>query len=337
MDSDILGTFRWEVSVGGYRIIRAGELPRLVQGLGMILNRTDRWPNPDTPVVTAIDPLAPIQTYSPFARDHSALFREFARRPLGSSDILRLANRYGLLRRLGGSGIGEGDQLLGPAAVAKAFESLPPEEQAQVKLETEAGLKQIKALRLPPHLCFDFEPVRDWTELADALARVLESGGSEPLGILDFLPKRAGDVVNRNLAREEVGHRLFWLNNRVVEGPVPRSLAGAIWLQVAFSFSRQAEYRTCANESCRRPFEVAAGLLTGKRANAIFCSQACKSQDYRRRRAQARELARKGILPGEIAKSVVRNFKKSPNAASATALVKSWTRDTGARRKKGGS
>lgn len=71
----------------------------------------------------------------------------------------------------------------------------------------------------------------------------------------------------------------MWMEDETVRvGPSPVSLVGALWLQAGFSLARNAEFRTCI---CGKPFEVATGGATGKRSDAQFCSDACKSRNFR--------------------------------------------------------
>lgn len=334
MSADVLTTFRWEVSEGGYRIVEAGNLPDWAKTLAPLLMRIGKWPdNPSTQVVVSADPTSPVRSYQPFSPEHSALYKRVERvPPEGTAEVLALANQYGMLRGLKTRSIGEGDDLLVEATLREVLHSAPPSERAKAR----AALDEHKG-RLSTSWYWQFEPLSDWFRLRDSLQAVLRTIPSRKLDIRDFRVGGAGYLINERLAQEDVRHRLYWHEGRLREGPVPSHLAGAIWLQLAFGLTRHAEYRTCANDGCRRPFEVAAGLTTGKRANAKFCSQACKSQDYRKRRAMAKELARQGVAPSKIAKVVVRNFRKSGDSNSPAALVRSWIGKTEGRPRKGGA
>jgi RNA polymerase-binding transcription factor DksA len=89
----------------------------------------------------------------------------------------------------------------------------------------------------------------------------------------------------------------------------PRSLLGAMWLQAAQS-ATEVTFRQCA--SCGKPIAIA--RTTGARADAKFCSDACKSRSYRTRQAQAIKLAERGWTPGRIAKEL----------HTTTATVRGW-------------
>ena len=257
-----------------------------------------KWPNPNQYLVAPLDPAAPVRSYCPFTPEHSALFREFAQSPLSPSDALALANRYGLLHRLSNSPLGEGDGLLAEANIREAYAGLSPDQQAPIK----AAYDSFEWGKNWPNLQVDFEPLENWRDLITSLRPVVKLTAVRSIEIRDFRLGGVGARINKHLAAEAVGHRLFWHHGRLVEGPVPLHLAGAIWLQVAFSVVRHVEYRTCANAACRRPFEVAAGLTTGKRANATFCSDRCKSQDYRDRKALAKTLKAQGVPLRSIAR-----------------------------------
>ena len=338
MDADILQTFRWEVSEARYQIVRAIDLPDSVKALSFILMKAGRWPNPNQWLVAPVDPSAPVRTYCPFSREHSAMFREFAACPDTSAGILELANRYGLLHRVSASSlaVGDGVQLLNEADLKDAFEGLSADQQAPIKDQYEALFdRRGRLLKQPSRTGIDFEPADNWVDLVGSLRKVLGDITDKPLEIRDFRHGGPGDLINLRLEDESVGHRLFWHQDHLVEGPVPLNLAGAIWLQVAFSVVRRAEYRICANEGCRRPFEVAAGLTTGKRANATFCSDRCKSQEYRDRKTLAKTLKAQGVPLRSIARQVIRT-KYRRDAPSPTTQVKAWLQKSEPRSKKGG-
>lgn len=65
---------------------------------------------------------------------------------------------------------------------------------------------------------------------------------------------------------------------------MPNSLIGALWLQLAQSIDGHKHFRQC--ENCRSWFELAPDKA---RADKEYCSQACRSRAYRRRRRNASE------------------------------------------------
>lgn len=119
--------------------------------------------------------------------------------------------------------------------------------------------------------------------------------------------KRAGDGENWMLLRRvnmalHLGVRSHVVPADTDEGfelrITPISLIGAMWLQAAHALSRPKEFRRCP--VCGNLIEVARN--TGARKDATFCSDPCKSKDYRDRRAAARKLAARSVPAAQIAK-----------------------------------
>jgi hypothetical protein len=79
--------------------------------------------------------------------------------------------------------------------------------------------------------------------------------------------------INTEL-RARVVQRTWFEDDRVLMGPIPVSLMGALWLQAAWGMSRRAIYRNC--RFCSKSFEVATGQSTGKRADAEHCGPNCR-------------------------------------------------------------
>ena len=113
----------------------------------------------------------------------------------------------------------------------------------------------------------------------------------------------ARKIVNGKL-RELVAPQLEWTRSgaSLQLSYAPRNLLGVIWTQVALSLSYEAEYPRC--QHCSRPFEVAKGPETGQRSDSIFCSNKCKSADYRARKNQALQLANEKVPLKRIAREV---------------------------------
>lgn len=88
----------------------------------------------------------------------------------------------------------------------------------------------------------------------------------------------------------------------------PLSLLGSMWLQAALAGNK--EYRSCP--VCRTPIEIS--RTGGARTDAVFCSNPCKSKDYRQRQATARSLHNDGVPLRQIAKQIDTNL----------ATVKKW-------------
>jgi hypothetical protein len=80
----------------------------------------------------------------------------------------------------------------------------------------------------------------------------------------------------------------------------PTNLLGALWLQLALAIASGATIVEC--RECGRPFEISKSL--GLRADAQFCSDPCKSRNYRRRKRLARQWAAEGLEIPEIVRLV---------------------------------
>jgi hypothetical protein len=80
---------------------------------------------------------------------------------------------------------------------------------------------------------------------------------------------------------------------------VPDGLIGALWLQFARAFERNAECRRCA--ACGTWFEVASGRA---RADKLYCSHPCRTRVYRQRQAEAVRLHAEGRTLDEIAREL---------------------------------
>lgn len=80
---------------------------------------------------------------------------------------------------------------------------------------------------------------------------------------------------------------------------VPATLLAALWLQLARAIDTDKTYRRC--KACPRWFEVSAG---NSRTDRLFCSDRCKSRDYRTKKQEAIRLrSEKWTLP-QIAKKL---------------------------------
>jgi hypothetical protein len=93
---------------------------------------------------------------------------------------------------------------------------------------------------------------------------------------------------------------------------VPSDPLAALWLQFAQAIDGDKRYRRCAE--CNAWFEVGHGK---KHKDRQYCSDYCKVKAYRRRMETARELAKQGKKPREIAAFLNADIDS----------VKSWTRD----------
>lgn len=71
----------------------------------------------------------------------------------------------------------------------------------------------------------------------------------------------------------------------------PLTLLSAMWLQLALAVAGDKEFRGCKH--CKRLFEISTEN-TGYRKHREFCSESCKTKDYRKRKRTALKLAGEG-------------------------------------------
>jgi hypothetical protein len=84
---------------------------------------------------------------------------------------------------------------------------------------------------------------------------------------------------------------------------VPQSLVSALWIQLAKAIEGDRKYREC--DVCGTWFEVSGD----RRADARFCSNACRFKAYRQRQDEARRLSAEGRSPKQIAKQLGSDVK----------------------------
>jgi hypothetical protein len=75
-------------------------------------------------------------------------------------------------------------------------------------------------------------------------------------------------------------------------GLEPFSLIGALWLETATALSEQKRFRRCKARGCEKFIELSTDARTGRRADAKYCSDACKSKAHRQRLAARRRRRR---------------------------------------------
>lgn len=124
-------------------------------------------------------------------------------------------------------------------------------------------------------------------------------------------------LINHRL-EDLISPRLDWNSDsaQLQLSYAPKNLLGAIWLQLAFALGYDKKFPHCLR--CGRPFEISLNKQTGNRADSVFCSDKCKSADYRDRKRTARQLASKNVPLRQIATEV----------RSDVATVRDWVKDT---------
>ena len=91
----------------------------------------------------------------------------------------------------------------------------------------------------------------------------------------------------------------------------PVSLITALWLQLALAITGDKRFVAC--KFCGRPIELSTDQ-TGSRRDREFCTTACKTKDYRKRKHTTARLANSGASLAEIADRIDTN----------TATVRTW-------------
>jgi len=138
-----------------------------------------------------------------------------------------------------------------------------------------------------------------WVAQIKALKAFLElAAAEESIVRLPVLEQTA----NRYLS-QTVGYRLVagGDENTLQLRLGPRSLIGALWFQAVQSLAYPTKFVACRD--CGAPIEISRSP-TGTRSDAMFCSNKCKSHDYRARRAEAQVLAGRKVRLSEIAKKL---------------------------------
>jgi len=135
------------------------------------------------------------------------------------------------------------------------------------------------------------EALSTWRDEIRALSEVLRvyrladvSDGVVPLWQSDAGWRSVQKSVNLRIG-EHVGPaaRLLWdrPSERLVLRLVPRTLLGAMWLQVARAIDAGTQYVGCA--ACHRFVALHPDRLLGRRSDARYCSSACKQRAWRAR------------------------------------------------------
>lgn len=106
-------------------------------------------------------------------------------------------------------------------------------------------------------------------------------------------------LINEELARHKVEVRIG-LSSQLPSGfrmsYVPRNLLGAMWVQFAQSLADNTGFRMC--KACDKWFPIGPDT---NRTSRFYCSEACKSKAYRRRKYQAQRMTKAGKSIEEIA------------------------------------
>jgi hypothetical protein len=242
---------------------------------------------------------APPTMYRPMQREHTTLFRTFAALDyLDKNAILGFAGIYGLL--------GDATQQQGPL---RAYDRHVAFGESHLTWAYEIAL------------------------MRDALSLVRLRTPEEDAEV-DTIYRQLGLDPEHNHAEDR--RRLNWLFNVHLQHVQPRmafesdasprlsfaplTLLSAMWLQLALAIEEDKQFQKC--KFCRRLFEISTAA-TGFRRHREFCTDSCKTKDYRRRKREALRLAGK--------KTPVREIAKQTNTEPAT--IRKWLKARKVRRK----
>jgi hypothetical protein len=116
--------------------------------------------------------------------------------------------------------------------------------------------------------------------------------------------------INKHLAGKVTPRLLYNLDTgQQVLQVVPATLLSAAWLQFAQAIAGNRQHRTC--KECGGWFEVSV-RDEGRTARRLFCSDPCKSRDYRRNKKMAQDLKSAGkLVPGAAAAKNRKTIEKS--------------------------
>ena len=311
--------FQWDIHVDGYRWIETQ--PADPEGdSGMFL--TDGRPLGASGFA--------VDRYSPLAL-HSGLFRVFADTKPTSEEVKAFADKFG---RLGGDAA---EMIVLPDEPVEKGHLVGTGERLRVWTEEILAMRQAidlwdKARKgdykgLAQFIRWDEKGVHYAShpdlgpnELPEPpFRKILTVVATEDLRP-DLLQRfRRGDVIEPALyyvqrvvndrMKERISPRLLWSpdRSRLRLYFVPHSLLGALWLQFTHAIERDNDFRTCAE--CGMWFELSPQTA---RSNKVYCSNACRTKAYRKRKAEAERLFAEGTNIGDIA----RRLDADPKAVS---------------------
>ena len=229
-----------------------------------------------------------VRMYRPMERRHAALFKRFVALDYRDRNaLLAFARTYGCL-----------------SAIVPTGEA--PGGQSQQVVLPDGSVRNALG---EPHLTWAYEI---------CLMRKAMQLTQRPEGVqadIDAAYKRRGmDPEHR---RTEDAHRLDWLFNVHLQHVQPRmsfrdrlpprlsyaplTLLAAMWWQLALAVVDDKRFEAC--KFCRNLFEISTAQ-TGFRSHREFCSDSCKTQDYRRRKRTALRLLGEGQPVSKVAKQV---------------------------------
>ncbi len=248
------------------------------------------------PVLGPVLESGPLRKYRPMERKHAVLFRRFAVLDFrDKQEILVFASSYGSL-------------------------SVVADQQFQdVLLPT----GKVHTATGESHLTWAHEICL----MREALSLTQRRPEAEQAEIESRYMRYGLDPEHR---RKEDARRLDWLFNVHLQHVQPRmsfrdqlpprlsyaplTLLAAMWLQLALAIADDKQFQAC--KFCRDLFEISTAQ-TGFRSHREFCSDTCKTKDYRRRKRTALSLLGEGQPFSKVAKQLdtpvetIRNWKQA--------------------------
>jgi len=243
------------------------------------------------PVLSAeLEHLSELRRYRPMHREHAALFREFAEVDYASRDAVQA-----FASRYG---------LLG----------LPPQSQS-ISFRTPEG-------RHGQNFAHG-EPLLQWALEVCLMREGLRVAGRKRTADAS---RRLKWLFDRNL--QHVQARLsFGGAGQPTVLLEPLTLIAALWLQLALAVTGEKRFVAC--KFCRRLFEISTEQ-TGFRSHREFCTNSCKTKDYRKRKRTALAFGAAGLPMTDI----------SERTETELATVRSWlaaAKTDGRKARKGGA
>jgi hypothetical protein len=261
-----------------------------------------------------LTPVAPGQdrTYNPL--DHLVLFREYSFLHHGSQeDILAFANNYGLLVEdrfipENSDSVILGDEFNTWTANAYAMNRCVEIWDYLTTGNVTSLLQRFQWRKTRWHYVWPFVGLSVQERLGGAI---------EPPKGIDFNstdPRPPARLwLQQEINLQIMGHvspRL--LHELDLKGRfhgqiltiVPNHLLGALWLQFAQAIAGNKRHRSC--RLCGRWFEISKDA-DARTVRRLFCSDSCKTLDYRKRKEQALALKAKGMAIKDIAREIHTN------------------------------
>jgi hypothetical protein len=224
-----------------------------------------------------------VRTYHPMQREHAALFREFGALDYTSqASVLDFAQKYGAL------GVPTQDQSIRVRDSKGEFWDHHAYGEPYLRWALEICLMR-EGLRLDSRKRRSFDASRRMKWLFD----------------------RNLQHVQGRLGFDKAGEPKLTLE--------PLTLISAMWLQLALAITGDKRFVAC--KFCRRLLEISTEQ-SGFRSHREFCTDSCKTKDYRKRKRSALRLAIAGKPLAEI----------SEKTGTDAATIKTWLKTAKSRR-----